>query len=360
MTLTNGNHAFAYNKNYGLPWHCLGTAVDGAMTWQEAMEKAGMNWSVSKRQLAVEISGYHRLVPAYGIFRDDNHKFLGVVGDQYTIIQNSEAFEFADSLLEQMDGSHYDTAGVLFNGERIFLSARIPFAISPDRAPNDVSHCHLMFETSHDGTMAATAKLTTVRVVCNNTLDLALGSKGFGTMKVRHSQSGAEKLERAKKMFSGVTQTVSTLKEKFDILSNRKINKEASEKIMVSLFGSDWKESTTKRNQIERIAHLFELNDRNVFPEIKGSAYAMLQSITNWTDHYRTTRKTDRMDEMNARQVQVQSAVFNGGTDFKSRALEIVMAATKDCPEMPSPKQYQSVDIPGSSKIDDILSNISI
>jgi phage/plasmid-like protein (TIGR03299 family) len=359
----NGQASFMYNKNNGLPWHGLGTPVNGCQTWREAIERARMNWTVSKRQLSIEINGVYQLVDAYGIFRDDNNVLLGSVGNQYTPIQNVQAFDFVDSLLESADGAHYDTAGVLFNGERIFVSATIPYSIAPDRAPDDKSHCYLMFETSHDGSLSATAKLTTVRVVCNNTLSMALNQKGFGTLKVRHSTGGHEKLEKAKTLMTGVTQSVETLKEKFNKLANRKIDKTHTTAIMNKLFGKEWKDSTQKRNQVERIATLFDSNDNNAFPETKGSAYSMLQSITNWVDHERSVRKTDKLNGLSESQVRSQSAVFAGGDAYKSNALEVVLAATADCAEMPEVKHvYQSAEVQSTPKsgVDSILNMVCV
>lgn len=364
MVSSNGQYGFAYNRQNGLPWHNLGTPVNGAMTWREAMEKAGLDWTVSKRQLHSLKNGVYLPVDAWGIFRDDNDYFLGSVGNQYTEIQNAQAFDFVDTLLENSD-AHYDTAGALFNGERIFVSATIPYSIAPDRSPDDKTNCYLMFETSHDGSMAATAKLTTVRVVCNNTLSMALNSKGFGTLKVRHSQGGADKLNRAKQMFQGVVQSVESLKEKFNILAGRRIGATESTAIMDKLFGKDWKESTQKRNQVERIAALFDNNDNNAFPETKGSAYAMLQSFTNWVDHERSVRKTDRMNGLSIDQVRTQAAVFNGGDSLKTNAIDVILQATEGAAAMPTIQYYESAGIPSSapdqnsgSSIDSIMSMV--
>jgi phage/plasmid-like protein (TIGR03299 family) len=362
MKRADGKYALAYNAKNGLPWHGLGTPVNGAMTWQEAMAAAGLDWSVSKRQLSVKLPGSSLYTPveSWGIFRDDNNAFLGTVGAQYATIQNREAFDFVDSLLE-VSGAHYDTAGALFNGEQIFLSATIPYSISPDRAPNDTTNCYLMFTTSHDGSMAATAKLCTVRVVCDNTLNMALNGAGYGMVKVKHTETGTDKLQKAKRIFQGVQQSVETLKKKFDILSERKIDSKASNAIMNKLFGKDWQDSTTKRNQVEKIAAIFDNNDNGAFPEIKGSAYAMLQSVTNWVDHHRTVRQTERMTGLTPEQIRAQAAIFNGGAALKEKALEVIMSATNGADAMPAaPKYFESAGVPAAPKsdIDSILAMV--
>jgi phage/plasmid-like protein (TIGR03299 family) len=346
LNYNNGRTSFAYNSKNGLPWHSLGQAVDGAMSWKEAMEKAGLNYNVSKRQLSICINGIWQTVDAYGIFRDDNDCFLGAVGDKYATIQNEKAFDFVDSLLET-SGAHYDTAGALGNGERIFVSATIPYSIAPNRAPNDKSNCFLMFTTSHDGTLSATAKLTTVRVVCQNTLNMAMENSGFGTLKIRHTESGNDRMDKAKRIFQGVTQTVESLKTKFNLLAERKPNREEIHCIMDKLFGKDWKESAQKKNQIEKIACLFDNNDNGAFPEIKGSAYSLLQSVTNFVDHDRTIRRTDSTKNMNESAIRTQSALFGSGDEFKSEALEIILSATEHSAAMPeTPRYYQAVSIP--------------
>lgn len=359
----NGKHSFMYNRQNGLPWHALGTPLQNCFSVGDAIEQIPeMGMEVEKRQLSIEINGDYHLVNAWGIFRTDNNMMLGSVGNQYTVIQIKDAFSFVDTLLENIDGAHYDTAGLLYNGEQFFLSATIPYSIAPDRAPDDKTNCYLMFTSSHDGSLSATTKLTTVRVVCNNTLNQALNTSGFGTLKVRHSQGGTDKLNRAKNIMTGVTQSVETLKAKFDILANRKMSKDLSKSIMNKMFGKDWPESTQKRNQVEKIATLFSYNDGNAYPEIAGSAYALLQSVTNYVDHERGVRKTDKVDNLSESQIRTQNAIFNGGDQLKQQALEIILQETEQAEEMPElAKVFQSVEIPKKeSAVDSILDMITV
>src|SRR5579864_4686782 len=104
-------------------WHKLGARTPDAVSWEQAMELANLNWQVKKMQL----SGPFGLVDAYGIFRDTDNAFLGSVGDVYSPIQNKVAFEFVDTLIEAA-GSHYESAGALGRGERIWCLARVPEA----------------------------------------------------------------------------------------------------------------------------------------------------------------------------------------------------------------------------------------
>ena len=337
----------------GTPWHGLGQQVQDAQTWQQAMELAHLDWSVEKRPLYGSVNGAFNQVSASGIFRMDNNQFLGTVGDVYTPIQNAQAFDFVDTLLESVDGAHYESAGALGDGSRIWCLARVPFSVQID-GTDDKSENYLLFETSHDGTLSATSKITSVRVVCQNTLNLAL-SMGNSALKIRHSASGSEKLETAKKIMGNVKQTVATLNEKLNYLAKRKINPVLSRKIMDGLFGKDWTDSTRKRNQVEEIARLFESNDKNAFPEIKGTAYNMLNAVTEYTDHYRSVRVTEGKKGMSENLVRKESAIFGGtGETMKTKALEYILEAVEFEPEIAAPI-YSRPYSTGVSKIMDMV-----
>lgn len=362
---SNGKSNFIYNNEKSIPWSTLGESVKGCFSVKEILEKVpAMGMQAEKRQLSVCINGVYQLVDAWGIFRTDNDIMLGAVGKQYTVIQIADAFNFVDNLLENIEGAHYDTAGLLYGGEQFFLSASIPYSIAPDRAPDDKTECYLFFTSSHDGSLSATTKLTGLRPVCSNTISMILNSKGHGTLKVRHSAGGHERLNKAQRLISGITQNVETLKVKFDKLAGRKINEENSTRIMNRLFGKDWKDSTQKRNQVENIAQLFDYNDGNAFPEIGGSAYAMLQSITNYVDHERGVRMTDRVKGLDEQQVRTQNALFNGGEQLKQQAIEIVLQETEKAEPMPELKRvFQSVDMTpkkDKTELDSIMDMVNV
>jgi phage/plasmid-related protein TIGR03299 len=335
--MENGRTAmFSAIGKRGVPWHGLGQQVQDAQTWEQAQKLSGLNWEVEKRPLFGFSDDKYNQVSAYGIFRADNHQFLGSVGDVYTPIQNAQAFDFVDTLLESIDGAHYESAGALGDGSRIWCLARVPYKIQI-AGTDDISDNYLLFETSHDGSLSATCKLTSVRVVCQNTLTMALNSAGTA-LKIRHSSSGTEKLEAAKKMMQGVQQSVESLSEKLNLLAKRKINPELSGKIMEGLFGKDWKDSTRKRNQVEEIARLYAKNDGNAFPETKGTAYNLLNAVTEYSDHYRNVRITDGKQGMTESQVRGESAVFGGtGEAMKTKALSYILETVEFEPEISTP-----------------------
>lgn len=149
------------------PWHGLGTKVMSALDSEEALIAAGLNWNVIQEPIYTTenepIKGYKANV------RDSDRRVLGVVTDRYKVVQNHEAFSFTDELLGQ--GVRYETAGSLQEGRKVWLLAHMPheYIISGERISP-----YLLFSNSHDGSGAIKVALTPIRVVCNNTLNLAL------------------------------------------------------------------------------------------------------------------------------------------------------------------------------------------
>ena len=149
------------------PWHGLGTKVLEAPDSQSALIAAGLDWNVAQEPIYTEenepISGYKANI------RDSDRRVLGVVTERYKVVQNREAFAFTDELLGQ--GVRYETAGSLQDGKKVWLLAHMPheYIISGERISP-----YLLFSNTHDGSGAVKVALTPIRVVCNNTLNLAL------------------------------------------------------------------------------------------------------------------------------------------------------------------------------------------
>ncbi len=151
------------------PWHGLGTMVMEAPDSTSALKLAGFDWSVFQKKLitadGIPVPGYKANV------RNTDNRVLGVVTDRYKIVQNHEAFAFTDALLGE--GVLYETAGSLQDGRKTWILAKLPqkYIISGDEITP-----YLVFMNSHDGSGAIKAAMTPIRVVCMNTLNLALST----------------------------------------------------------------------------------------------------------------------------------------------------------------------------------------
>lgn len=336
------DHMFCVG-NKAAAWHELGQRTDTAVNWQQAMELAGLNWEVVKKQLYARtpaMADYPngKVVPveAWGIFRDCDAAFLGAVGAQYTPVQNKYAFEFVDTLLEA-SGAHYESAGALGKGERIWCLARVPGDITI-RGTADSSQVYLLFETSHDGSRSATCRLSTVRVVCQNTLNMALSHTNGSFVRVKHTKQVEARMDAARKLMFGVQQDVKSLEEKLNLLALRRLTRESYTGILDRLFPLteeqlSGKASRTKRdNTVTDITALFEKNDNNAIPEVRGTAYNLLNAVTEYTDHHRTARITDGREGYTLNRARAENALFGTGDNLKTQALEMILQSTEGAP----------------------------
>jgi phage/plasmid-like protein (TIGR03299 family) len=331
-------------------WHLLGQRCDKAVSWEQAVELAGLNWKVFKQRNYARqpISGKVIETDSYTVFRDSDSAQLGTVGPEYTVKQNAECFQFVDTLLEANGGAHYDSAGALGNGARIWCAVRVPKA---DIALGDDKHeSYLVFTTAHDGSMAHTAKLTTVRVVCQNTLNSALSSEG-AMFRVKHTAQADARLDRAKQLMTGIVQDAATLKAKLEQLAQRKMTRESMVKVLNRLFPAPKEEnaSTTRReNVLTDVLNLYASNDNGAFPAIAGSAYNLLNAVTEYTDHYRMARITDSRQGWSQQQARAENAVSGTGDRLKNSALAVIDEVTTE-----AESEHVPFDAPILSPMDD-------
>lgn len=307
----------------GVPaWHKLGINVAEAVSWKEAAKLAHLDWKVIKNQL--EFSGVK--VDAFGLFRGDNGKFLGSCGSVYEPIQYEDAFGMVDALLTQ-GAAHYETAGALGNGEVIWTLARIPQGIKI-AGTDDITKPFLLFVDYRRQGKSAIVKLCMERVVCANTLTIALSEK-TNFFKIPHNGNIKFKIEEAKRLVSIASKDISSLSDKFNQLAKTKADKSFTKKFLLSLF-PNLTSSSVQQSKAERVLELFENNDDNKIPQIRGSAWNLFNATTQFIDHYApvTVRNSDGTAniELVKEQKRAESCLFGAGDEFKAQALENIMS----------------------------------
>lgn len=205
------SHNINFNENTALhsffsvkekAWHGLGQIIDQYPTSSEAIKYSGLDFQVVKtnlytcpnlqknesdRILSLPVSNY------FATMRTDNNCVLGVVGKDYQIVQNRDAFTFFDSIVGG-DGIQYETAGALGLGEKMFITAKLPDYIRIGK--DDLIEKYLFLTTSHDGSGSITAAFTPIRIVCMNTLNAALRNCS-NVVKIRHTSNAQERLKIA-------------------------------------------------------------------------------------------------------------------------------------------------------------------
>ena len=294
-----------------VPWHQLGRRLDKPATAAEAMEAANLDYTVVKRPLKAIIHNKHYAdVPnAFATVRTDTNVVLGVVGSRYEPVQNRDAFNFFDPLVDR-DEAIYHTAGVLGRGEKIWLLAKLPDYIKVGKK-NDPVEKYVLLYNSHDGSSVVRCKLTPIRVVCNNTLTAAL-SGAEQEVRIRHTPSAAEKLQEAHKLLGLTNQLYTQLDYIFNRMALRKVSPQQLVEYCKTLVPDNPEAENNTRTENIRNQILYLHDDIPEAKMHKGTLFGALNAISEYTDHNSDQKDPNKM---------LRSIWFNGsGEMLKQRA----------------------------------------
>ena len=273
------------------PWHGLGTRVEEAPGSKEALEIAGLNWKVTQKEIYTQdgqqIPGFKANV------REMDQRILGVVTNRYRIVQNEEAFAFTDQLLGE--GVTYETAGSLQGGRRTWILARLPqrYIISGDEITP-----YLVFMNSHDGSGAIKAAMTPVRVVCQNTLNLAL-STAKRSWSTNHTGDIQGKLRDAEETLFYADHYMKGLGKTIDQMNQTKISDQKVKEYIDALFPeAEGASEIQKRN----ILHLKEEVKFRYFeaPDLKHigkNAYRFVNAVSDFATHAKPLKERSNYRE---------------------------------------------------------------
>lgn len=273
------------------PWHGLGTRVLEAPSSQEALRLSGLDWNVIQEPIYTKenerISGYKANV------RDSDRKTLGVVTDRYKVIQNTEAFAFTDALLGE--GVRYETAGSLQDGKRIWLLAHMPHEyiiggehISP----------YLVFTNTHDGSGAVRVAVTPVRVVCSNTLNLAL-AQAKRSWSMIHTGNVQGKLEEAKETLLMAREYMDELGKEFENLRKKELSDKKVLDFIDVLIPKDENFTSQQKKNVQRLRDDMKLRYFEA-PDLKDvgrNAYRFINAVSDFATHAEPLRKTQNYKE---------------------------------------------------------------
>lgn len=275
------------------PWHGLGTKVDEAPTSADALHLAGLDWTVEQTPIYTA-SGL--LIPNYKAnIRSTDGTALGIVTDRYCIVQNTEAFEFTDSLVgETEDGVvKYETAGSLDKGRKIWLLAKMP----TQKVLDDDVEPYLCFTNAHDGKGSVRVCMTPVRVVCQNTLNMAL-SQAKRQWSTKHVGNMESKLEEAKLCLQLAHKYMDAFKDEADRLSNTTLRKEQIDEILDEMFPVDDTTSERKKSNIQQVKDEFYI--AYFMPDIakfRDTAYGAINAMSDMITHNAPRRNTANYNE---------------------------------------------------------------
>lgn len=243
LNVKNGKASMFYSGE--VPWHGLGTKLEHPATSSEAITAAGLDYVVATKSLkaVLRTKQYVDVENHFATIRIDTGAVLGIVGSRYNPIQNHEAFAFFDSLVGS-DEAMYHSAGSLGRGERIWLLAKLPGCIKVHG--EDIVEKYLLLTNSHDGSMLVRAKLTPIRVVCQNTLTAALEGPEE-EVRIRHTPSACSRIEQAHKLLGLTNILYSQLDEIFKSMAQRSISSHELSTYVNNLIPSASPDSPTTR-----------------------------------------------------------------------------------------------------------------
>jgi len=273
------------STNRQVPWHGLGTVVDApTITTARAIELAGLNWTVEKQQVTrLNKAGVH--VPVDNKFfniRSSDEKVLGIVSKNFKNMQNRDAFSFADNLVDSGDAL-VETAGALRGGRVIFLTMRLPGELIVDG--EDAHNMYLLFRMGHDGTMAIAAEIVTIRVVCMNTLIMAMTSA-----KQRWSITHTQKIEGRIAEAREALKLSYEYAAEFVAMGNRMVNTKFSDNELAKLLEDILPNRPKTSERIVEIVSMFKDSPTNPY---YGTAWGAWNAITEYYDHGRETRSQE-------------------------------------------------------------------
>lgn len=275
-------------------WHSLGTVFDGTVNTREMLELAHLdNWNVRLEEVTYP-ADYTVVSPAHAVVRthpfNGNPDVLSIVGDRYKVLQNEELFDFGDAMTD--GGATWETAGSIKNGRVVFGSLSVPreFILDPQGA-NDKTVSYLLVHTSHDGSSSVQANITPVRVVCQNTLNMAVkGSKN--SFKIRHTQTVAGRMEQARQALNLTFGHMDEFEKMARELYQTSITNAQFDKLVAGLYPKPdelGKMASTKYEaKIDTIRNLYHVAKTQ--DNIRGTAWGALNALTERVDYYRTAR----------------------------------------------------------------------
>jgi phage/plasmid-like protein (TIGR03299 family) len=304
------------------PWHGLGNLLSPKQPLEVWQQEAGMNWQIQESPVhfmadaAGHLGTIHTFPEQKVLYRSDTKAALSVVSQRYQVVQPREVLEFYRDLTER-SGYELETAGVLKGGRKLWALART--GQSAVLKGNDVVNGYLLLATSCDGTLATTATPTTIRVVCNNTLTIAVNGASQA-IKVPHSTRFDP---RAVKQQLGITVSQwDDFMYHMRTLAERKVKDHEAKDFLRCVLcevqaGNPERTRLSNERALTKVLSLYDGHGRGAELEAaKGTAWGLLNSVTEYIDHERRARSHEyRMD----------TAWFGQGAVIKQRALNAAL-----------------------------------
>lgn len=314
-------------------WHGLGIVLKEVPTIEEAIVAAGVDWNVIEKPLYTDLGQTYEnkarkddLVLAKhvathkALIRETDNSVLGIVGEGYQPVQNKEAFQWFDFLLDSGDAT-LEAGGSLRNGQRIWVLAKMKDG-DGDVLKNDPVTSYMLLSNAHDGSMGVWLMFTPIRVVCMNTLSAALGgaenaAKAGRAMSLRHTTNILDQMEMAKGLVNTAKRTFEDSLETYKAFAKKRLTDKTFDEFFKKSYWSEQelrlhKEDTLDKSRVyATVKSLYESGTGQDIPGVRGTLWAAYNAVTEFVDHERG-RDDNRLS----------SSWFGSGNDLRSKAFK--------------------------------------
>lgn len=289
-----------------VPWHRVGTITEDALTAREAIVAGGLDWTVEKRPIYIRVGAeFHKVEDRFATVRNSDDKYLGTVAETYVPFQNVDAFTFADNLVDSGEAK-YETAGSLRGGRWVWLTMKLPKEIRI--GGEDAHELYLLVNSSHDGSKAITASVTPIRVVCMNTLNLAL-REAQQRWSVRHVSTAGQRLQEAREALK----LTFDYADQFEAVGNELIARPFTENEMSQMLEKLIPNTPKAEGVRATIQALFV--ESPTLENVRGTQWAALNAVGEYFDWVRGPRTAES---------QLMGSLYGVGPKFRNKTLDML------------------------------------
>ncbi len=312
----NGKTSF-FSGRGKTTWHNTGQTIAGLASVDEALKESGLDWEVTKEPVyqALKREGggpkYQKIEGKFATTRSSDSKVLGVVGGDYTIANNREAFQFMDNMIDSGEAV-FDTAGSMFGGRRVFMSALLPKTI--ETVYGDEHETYLLFSNSHDGSKAINLDVTNVRVICRNTQIMAQRAAKT-SWKLRHTSTLEGRLAEAMNALQIAHKVQDEFQAMVEDLIKVTVTEETFKKILEASFPE---QKTQKEKNIDAVLENLKSSE-TISDELRTTGYGAYNALTEWV----SWEKAYRSEE-----ARVKSVIGGWGAGIVNRATDKLLSLT--------------------------------
>lgn len=302
------------------PWHgSESTIINEALSAKEALTKAGMDWTVQRAPVHTYVNGEAVTIPErIATVRSDTGQVLSVVGSNYRVVQNAEAFGFIDEVLGGPD-LRFTAGGTMYGGRRVWLQATLDRDLFIGGDKDEKVEPYIVFATSHDGSLGVSCWITPMRLACYNALTWNMRS-AKRSWKARHTRNVMNRAAEARMVLGLASRYFDDLQEIGDRLITTHVSDWMMNRLVERLMPmpdgkrtdevDDGRAKTLILNRRESVMDCLKVDN---LANVKNTAWGFVQAVADWDDHHRTARSED---------LRADRIVF-GDNGYKERSLAL-------------------------------------